>query len=103
MGSGQFEISTSSVSAHHCSRRIRESPSHDRTLIGVHMLTNSQKAVAPAPPASISRVVSTAAMKGTHVHNFAGEDLGKVDDFVINFETGRIAYVAVSQGGFLGI
>jgi sporulation protein YlmC with PRC-barrel domain len=67
------------------------------------MLTNSQKAVAPTPPASISRVVSTAAMKGTHVHNFAGEDLGKVDDFVINFETGRIAYVAVSQGGFLGI
>jgi len=40
---------------------------------------------------------------GARVHNFAGEDLGKVDDFVLDFDSGHIAYVVVSVGGFLGL
>jgi sporulation protein YlmC with PRC-barrel domain len=48
-------------------------------------------------------VLATSALKGSRVGNFAGEDLGKVDDLIIDVATGRLAYVIVSLGGFLGI
>jgi hypothetical protein len=37
------------------------------------------------------------------VGNFAGEDLAKVDDFVVDIASGNIRYVILSMGGFLGI
>lgn len=48
-------------------------------------------------------VLAVGDLKGTHVRNFSGEDLGKLDDLVADLESGRIAYVIVSVGGFLGI
>ncbi len=42
-------------------------------------------------------------LKGALVRNYAGQDLGKLDDFVLDFDSGRIAYVTVSVGGFLGV
>jgi sporulation protein YlmC with PRC-barrel domain len=48
-------------------------------------------------------VLAVSTQKGARVRNFAGEDLGKVDDFVVDFDSGRIAFVVVSVGGFLGI
>lgn len=52
---------------------------------------------------STPRVLATSALKGSRVGNFAGEDLGKVDDLVVDVATGRLGYVIVSIGGFLGI
>lgn len=49
------------------------------------------------------RILAAGALKGSRVGNFAGEDLGKVDDLVVDVATGRLAYVIVSMGGFLGI
>ncbi len=40
---------------------------------------------------------------GLPVHNAAGEDLGKIEDLVIDLNTGRIRYAALSFGGFLGV
>jgi sporulation protein YlmC with PRC-barrel domain len=52
---------------------------------------------------SAPRLLAAGALKGSRVGNFAGQDLGKVDDLVIDVNTGRPGYVIVAMGGFLGI
>ena len=42
-------------------------------------------------------------VQGTKVYNAALEDLGTVDDVVIDAEAGRIAYAVLSCGGFFGL
>src|SRR4051812_41628357 len=49
------------------------------------------------------RVLSAATMIGDRVRNPAGEDLGKVEEIMIDVPSGRVAYAVVSFGGFLGI
>jgi hypothetical protein len=49
------------------------------------------------------RLWASCAVKEARVCNFSGEELGKVDEFVIDFDIGRIAYVVVAVGGFIGI
>ncbi len=51
----------------------------------------------------MSSILAASALKGSRVGNFAGEDLGKVDDLAVDVTEGHIAYVIVSMGGFLGI
>jgi sporulation protein YlmC with PRC-barrel domain len=48
-------------------------------------------------------MLAASALKGSRVGNFAGEDLGKVDDLVADVTTGCLRFVIVSMGGFLGI
>lgn len=50
-----------------------------------------------------SNFLSASALKGDKVVNRAGEDLGQVEDFMIDLENGRIAYAVLSFGGFLGM
>jgi sporulation protein YlmC with PRC-barrel domain len=68
------------------------------------MATNSQW-VADSPILTMThRVLAASTLKGSLVFNFAGEELGKVDEVVADLDSGRIAYVVVSlDGGFLGI
>lgn len=40
---------------------------------------------------------------GKSVQNRAGEDLGDIEDIVIDMGEGRIAYAVLSFGGFLGV
>jgi len=49
------------------------------------------------------RVLSAKSLAGDGVRNEAGEDLGKVDDIMIDLPTGRVAYAVLSFGGFLGM
>lgn len=42
-------------------------------------------------------------MIGNGVRNPEGEDLGRIEDLVIDLQTGRITYGVLSFGGFLGI
>ena len=67
------------------------------------MATNPQGAAVVGQSAADYHILATMTLKGARVHNFAGEDLGKVDDFVLDLDSGRIAYVIVAVGGFLGI
>jgi len=67
------------------------------------MAANSPSLAASAVTSSTHHILPAGTLKGTRVHNFAGEELGKVDEFVLDFDSGRISYVVVSVGGFLGI
>jgi len=49
------------------------------------------------------RVLSASTIKGDDVVNAQGEDLGNIDDLMIDLERGRVAYAVLSFGGFLGM
>jgi len=42
-------------------------------------------------------------LTGMNVRNSQGEKVGTIDDFVVNIETGKVSYVAMSVGGILGL
>lgn len=52
---------------------------------------------------NLRRVLSASSLVGDKVVNSAGEDLGKLDELMIDLQTGRIAYAVLSFGGFMGI
>ena len=45
----------------------------------------------------------TSEIKGTHVKNPQGEDLGEIEDVLVDPETGQVRFVIVEVGGFLGL
>jgi sporulation protein YlmC with PRC-barrel domain len=47
------------------------------------------------------RVMGASTLAGDRVRNQHGEDLGKVDEIMIDIPTGRVAYAVLSFGGFL--
>ena len=55
------------------------------------------------PADSIQRLVSARQVQGTAVFNTALEELGTIDDMVIDRANGRIAFAVLAMGGFLGI
>ena len=48
------------------------------------------------------RVLTARSIIGDKVTNPAGEDLGKIADIMLNIDDGRIEYVIIAFGGFLG-
>lgn len=48
-------------------------------------------------------VLSASKIIGTPVTNPAGENLGKIEDIVIDLEMGVISYAVLSFGGFMGM
>src|ERR1035438_2520578 len=52
---------------------------------------------------SYRRVMGASTLNGDNVVNKAGEDVGKIDEIMINTPTGRVAYAVLSFGGFLGM
>ena len=58
---------------------------------------------APATRAAVVRHYRLSSLTGMQVRNPSGEELGTIDDYVIDMESGRISYVALSFGGFLGL
>jgi len=49
------------------------------------------------------RVMSAGSLTGDRVVNSRGEDIGKIDEIMIDTPTGRVAYAVLSFGGFLGM
>lgn len=50
-----------------------------------------------------SNMYSLDDLKGVTVRNPEGEDLGKLEDVVVDGRSGRVAYAVLSFGGFLGM
>jgi len=49
------------------------------------------------------RVMSAGTLAGDRVRNAAGDDLGKIEEIMLDVPTGRVAYAVLSFGGFLGM
>ena len=49
------------------------------------------------------RVLSASTLAGDRVRNWAGEDLGKVDEIMIDIASGQVAYAVLSFGGVLHV
>jgi sporulation protein YlmC with PRC-barrel domain len=49
------------------------------------------------------RVLAASKLEGDRVRNPAGEDLGKIEEIMIDLASGRVAYAVLSFGGVLGI
>ncbi len=48
-------------------------------------------------------VLSTTAIIGDSIVNRAGENLGKIEELMLDLEKGRVAYAVLSFGGVMGI
>ena len=48
-------------------------------------------------------ILSASTLAGDKVCNAAGEDLGKIEDFMLDIDSGRIRYAVLSFGGVLGM
>jgi sporulation protein YlmC with PRC-barrel domain len=76
--------------------------------MGVAQLTAS---AFPAPQAETTpseKVVTVTAFRasklvGMNVKNAEGEDLGKINELVLDVESGKVMYAALSMGGVLGV
>jgi sporulation protein YlmC with PRC-barrel domain len=55
------------------------------------------------PQTRYRRVLSASTLAGDTVRNAQGEDLGKIDEIMIDIPSGQVAYAVVSVGGVLGI
>lgn len=49
------------------------------------------------------RTLSTSTLTGDDVVNESGDDLGTIEDFVLDLQDGRVEYAVLSFGGFLGM
>ena len=49
------------------------------------------------------RTMSATSLTGDKVVNTSGENLGKIEDLMIDVFNGRVVYAVLSFGGFLGI
>jgi len=65
------------------------------------MVTNKIKKT--DPDKKFRSVLSASTLAGDSVRNAAGEDLGKIDEIMIDIPSGRVAYAVLSFGGFLGM
>lgn len=61
----------------------------------------NDKIIHSDPERPYRRVLAASTLAGDAVKNSAGEDLGKVDEIMIDIPTGRVAYAVLSFGGFL--
>lgn len=48
-------------------------------------------------------ILSASSVTGDKVVNPGGDELGKIEDVMVDVQSNRIAYVVLSFGGFLGI
>ena len=55
------------------------------------------------PAKTFGLVLGASTLKGDKVVNQLGEDLGKLEEIMIDLDRGRIAYAVLSFGGFLGM
>lgn len=65
--------------------------------------TMTEAAPTTARTRTAPRVLSASTIIGDHVKNPEGEDLGKIEELMIDVKAGRIAYAVLSFGGFLGL
>jgi sporulation protein YlmC with PRC-barrel domain len=73
--------------------------------VGVLSLALAKDKDVPSSRGQVSTmpVLRAHSIAGMTVKNPSGQDLGKVEDIVVDMGTGKVRYAAVSFGGFLGV
>ncbi len=51
----------------------------------------------------VGSLISAEKVRGTNLYNRAGDDLGAVENVMIDKPTGKVAYAVIAFGGFLGM
>jgi len=54
-------------------------------------------------PTTRHRVIKLEPVIGNTVQNLAGDDLGNIEEIMLDYSSGTIAYAVLSFGGFLGM
>jgi sporulation protein YlmC with PRC-barrel domain len=49
------------------------------------------------------KLLTASSIRGDKVFNSAGERLGKIVDIMLNLEDGKIQYIVIAFGGFIGM
>ena len=62
-----------------------------------------QKIKQTDPDKKFRRVLAASTLAGDSVRNAKGEDLGNVDEIMIDIPSGRVAYAVLSFGGVMGM
>ncbi len=52
---------------------------------------------------TMTRALSASTITGDPVKNTNGDDLGNIEEIVIDLDSGRVAYTVLAAGGFLGL
>jgi sporulation protein YlmC with PRC-barrel domain len=55
------------------------------------------------PAKTYGLVLTASSLKGDKVVNHQGEDLGEIQEIMVDLDRGRVAYAVLSFGGFLGM
>jgi sporulation protein YlmC with PRC-barrel domain len=61
------------------------------------------KIIKTDPDKRFRRVLAASTLTSDSVQNLAGENLGKVDELMIDIPSGKVAYAVLSHGGVLGM
>jgi sporulation protein YlmC with PRC-barrel domain len=111
MATNQFENSrvadsTLQPGAQHDGTAFNESKaiSRDDVRDGVAPPEDAREGAFPTTARPRTRRILTAStLTGDRVRNPAGDNLGSIEEIMLDLESGRIAYAVLSFGGFLGI
>lgn len=52
---------------------------------------------------TMTKSLSASTITGDKVRNSAGEEVGRIEEVVIDLDNGRVAYAVLAAGGFLGM
>lgn len=66
---------------------------------GTHIVGNGDDDLSGPGP----RLMTASTLEGDKVINRQGEDLGEIDEIMLDVPRGRIAYAVMASGGFLGM
>jgi sporulation protein YlmC with PRC-barrel domain len=72
------------------------------TAVAFAPSASAQESNADTANVAIAHVFKSADIIGLPVRNKAGEDLGNINDLVVDMKTGEVRYAALSFGGFAG-
>jgi sporulation protein YlmC with PRC-barrel domain len=71
-------------------------------LYGIDRKAATDRAASSDPSVAIGPIVKAGDLIGMQLRNRQNERVGKIDDLVIDAAEGKLRYVAVTYGGFLG-
>ncbi len=82
---------------------VPEAATAPGSLPPAHVFVEEAHPVPLTPAPGGATMARGSALKGLRVRNMDGDDLGKMDEIMIELETGKIAYAVLSFGGVLGL